>query len=179
MKKTLLLAATLIATATAAFAQGTITFINNASTLVQFQAGGNVPVGYNVGLWWGTEGSPEASLSMIASSTISPVPGRFSAGQVTTPVATAGGAMATFQVRAWENGFATYDAAYNGGGNVGFSAVWTQATGGSSPTDPAKAIVPPTGGFTGINNVAVVPEPSTIALGLLGLGALAFFRRRK
>jgi hypothetical protein len=179
MKKTLLLAAALVATAMGAFAQGTVQFINNASTLVSFQAGGAVPAGYNIGLWYGVEGTADENALALIASTTTAAPGRFVGGNVTTPDTTAGGGMAVFQIRAWESGFASYAAAFSGGGNVGSSDLWTQITGNATPTDLPKQIVPPTGGFTGIDNVAIVPEPSTIALGLLGLGALALFRRRK
>lgn len=182
MKKTLLLAAALVATAMGAFAQGTVQFINNASTTVNFHAslgGGPVPAGYNIGLWYGVAGTMEASALSLIASTTTAAPGRFVGGNVTTPDSTAGGGMAVFQIRAWQDGFASYDAAFSGGGNVGFSDMWSQITGNATPTDLPKQIVPPTGGFTGINNVMPIPEPSTIALGLLGLGALALFRRRK
>jgi len=61
------------------------------------------------------------------------------------------------------------------------SATWTQATGSWDPTvvPPAPATGPtlaiPSGGVT--VGGATIPEPSTIALGLLGLGALLIRRR--
>jgi len=62
---------------------------------------------------------------------------------------------------------------------VSRSAAWTQATGTwagvpATPTGPTLAV--PAGGVS--VGGAPVPEPSTIALGLLGLGAL-LIRRRK
>ncbi len=56
---------------------------------------------------------------------------------------------------------------------------WTQATG--SWDDAAQPPAPPSGPSlqvpAGITAGAVIPEPSTIALGLLGLGALLIRRR--
>jgi hypothetical protein len=60
----------------------------------------------------------------------------------------------------------------SGGNVVATSPVFTYAP----PTDPAA----PASAFLMTNFRAfAVPEPSTIALGVLGLGALLLFRRRK
>jgi hypothetical protein len=93
-----------------------------------------------------------------------------------TPTATVG----TFQVRAWNNlgGTVTSWAAVLGNPGVarGLSEVITSAplggTGQPAATDPVLA------GMTSFN-IAPIPEPSAIALGVLGLGTLMFLRRRK
>jgi len=96
--------------------------------------------------------------------------GFFDGGVGSVPGVTAGGT-ATFRLDA----FLT-----SSPGSVFSSATWTQATGKWDDTPPASppsgvpTLAVPAGGVT----VGAVPEPSTIALGLLGLGAL-LIRRRK
>lgn len=173
MKKILLFCGVLAATVLSSLGQGTVTFNNNASTLLLLN-GSAAPVGsLTVGLYWApTLGD---SLTQIATTGVA-APGRFIGGNVTTPAGTPGGGTAAFQVRAWQSQFSTYDLALAGGGMAGLTDPWTQVTGNANPTDLPKPITPPSGGFTGLN---VVPEPSSIALGVLGLGAIALFRRRK
>ena len=86
----------------------------------------------------------------------------------------AGANAATFQVRAWSGSSASYAAALTApGALVGKSTLFQVTLGGvgSPPSLPASLNMP---GFT----VAPVPEPSVIALAVLGVAAL-LFRRRK
>lgn len=97
------------------------------------------------------------------------------AGTSRTIGTVAAGAVATIQVRAWEAASgATYEAALAAGGKTGFSNIITVTTGGGGepPATPSNLV-----GLTGFN-LTIIPEPSTIALGLLGVGAL-LLRRRK
>jgi len=96
--------------------------------------------------------------------------GQFYGGTGRVPGA-ADGATVEFTLRAWR-GAATWDAATERG-----SATWSQATG--SWNDAAVPPAVPTGPDM-INPAVtiVVPEPSTIALGLLGGAALLLFRRK-
>jgi hypothetical protein len=93
-----------------------------------------------------------------------------------TIASVAPGANAVIELRAWDGTKgATYEAASAAGGGfyVGKSAQITIATGGSGtpPSLPANLV--------GLQSFAIaVPEPSTIALGLLGAAAL-LIRRRK
>jgi len=186
MKKLLLLTA-FVATAVGVFAQGTITFNNSSTQLVTNSATGQpLPVGnqFVIALYYGPNGTPEAGLSQIATTPIAAVPGRFFGGTVTTPATTPPGGVAALQVRAYSSGFATYEAAFAAAqGNpsvfVGTSNPFTVTTGnptGTPATTPAS--LTPLQSF-GVANPAPVPEPSSIALGLLGLGAIVLFRRRK
>ena len=93
---------------------------------------------------------------------------------------TTAGAMGTFQLRAWDNlggTVTTWDAALaNPASAHGSSALFT-------PTFPLGGLTsPPTTppGLQGLQsfNLAVVPEPGVIALGVLGLGALLLLRRK-
>lgn len=168
-------------------AQGTVNFANSSANLITFQNGsGGVPTGgqYTAGLlyWAADPGAVNflggvSGFNMIKTSSNFITPGRFIGGTATTPGTTAGGASAWFAVVAWQSSFGSYDAALNGGGNIGYSSVFQNPTG-----DPNKVPVPDTpaalAGFTGINNVQAVPEPSTIALGILGAAGL-LLRRRK
>jgi MYXO-CTERM domain-containing protein len=84
----------------------------------------------------------------------------------------------TVQIRAWSaTGGLTYEEAY-----TGFLAGDASIFIGSTVRINANAVVPPTtpGSIVGPGYVLTpAPEPSSIALGLLGLGAIALFRRRK
>lgn len=78
-----------------------------------------------------------------------------------------------FTLRAWR-GAATYDAATERG-----EVTWNQATGSWNPNavPPAPAAGPALQNPAGLV-ITVIPEPSTIALGLIGGAALLFFRRK-
>jgi hypothetical protein len=90
--------------------------------------------------------------------------------QTTVDVPVAPGANATFVVRAWQTAAGSFDAS-KAAGNFGESAPFTVAVGGGT-LPPANLTT--LQAFT----VTVVPEPSVIALGLLGAAAF-LIRRRK
>jgi len=121
-------------------------------------------------------GGPDAAHLLpvvVAGGTTSIIPvdgvGFFDGGVGVVPGVTAG-ATATLQLTAF----------VGNNPSAAFQATWTQATGKWDDTPPASppsgvpTLAVPAGGIT----VGAVPEPSTIALGLLGLGAL-LIRRRK
>jgi len=87
-------------------------------------------------------------------------------------IGVAPGASGAFQVIAWQSGYASYAAAQAAGAWTEVSQIWTQGT-GTHP--PLPALPTPT-----VLQVPAfpTPEPSTIALSLLGAAAL-FLRRRK
>jgi hypothetical protein len=87
------------------------------------------------------------------------------------------GSTAQFQVRAWSDA-STYAAALAAGSPNG-QATWSQATGTWDDTPPASPPSGPDFAFTPFTvQPGVIPEPSTIALAILGAGAL-LIRRRK
>jgi len=97
----------------------------------------------------------------------------------------AAGAAADFQLKAWYNGGGTigsYEAAVSGKMPNGFSTVGTENLGGGTITPPDlpgpgnKGV---TGGITSFNVTTSIPEPSTIALGVIGASAFLMRLRRK
>jgi len=171
------------------FAQGLVLFNNSALTKVQLQDSLGVktdaPAGttYTVGLWWAPSGTTDANSAAWQysgiSTTIGPTPGRFTGGSQTLAAMTAGATIAV-QIRGWQTDAGSYDAAASGGKYSGKASIFEMTPGNplASPPGTAKAIVftGPPAGFQGLT--LQVPEPSTIALGILGLGGLFLLRRR-
>jgi len=198
--KRLMITAALAMSVAGAFAQGTITFNNGATTTIVWgPTPGQIPggavrgaaiegsYGIKVGLFYNTGGttftlvSPTPYLGTTSSgATNAAFNGRFNAGTVTVQGLVAGQS-GNFQVRAWQGSFASYDAANAAGGYVGSSATFSNPSGGA--IDPGTGIpgaAASLSGFTsGFGVVSVIPEPSTLVLAGLGIGALALIRRRK
>jgi len=171
MKKTLVVLAALLMTA-ATYGQGSVNFANRIAGGVLDKPilltgstttgpGGITGTTAQLLLVSGTSVTPVGTA--IAFSTSATLAGKyFNGGSVDIPGTTAGGT-ATLRVRVSGPGVVTTD-----------SASFTQALGGG--TLPAENMV----NFVGFNVAAVViPEPTTIALGLLGAAALVAARRRK
>lgn len=179
MKKLLIIAAALV-TSASVYAQGTVNFANLVPaagiSAPVFDVGGVTGLGntFRAQLYGGASGSAEAALTAQGTPASFLASGFFSAG----PVSVSGvalGAPATVQVRAWDGAFATYEAALAANGKVGKSALLNIATTGgvgSPPSVPADLV--------GLQSFSLtqVPEPGTLALGVLGAAAL-FLRRRK
>jgi len=177
MKK-LLLITTLVASALVSYAQqGAVTFANSAGTALRAN-GTNINA--RVALYGSTATglSSDTSLTQIGNVTNTFIPGVFIGGTrfIGNP-----GDTVTLQVRAWTGSFATWElanAAALADQSVFVTVVrpmWTQTVGGG--TNPSQPITG-AGRFGGAT-LEPVPEPSSIALGLLGLGAIVLFRRRK
>jgi hypothetical protein len=193
MKKTLLTLALVGFSAAATYAQGTIQFLNSALSRLQYQEqpGGPItttlPAGTHVGAYWGTDAAGAAALvgpgrgslagptSLTAANGIWPAAG--APGGAVYPVGgSTEGQRVWLKIAAWVGGDAQAPVGYTHYGEstvvsvvLGPTAgpgtvVWQGATG--TATDRAKPFV------------VAVPEPSIIALGALGLGAL-LLRRRK
>ncbi len=126
--------------------------------------------GVNAGSMFAIDSNGSSPLTSIIAGSAGNFDGNF--GYIPTVTANANGA---FQVLAWEGGAgSTFDTATIRGS----SAIFSQATGIDSgpPSTPNPAILAIPGNIQ--LALAVVPEPSTIALGVLGgLGLL--LRRRK
>lgn len=192
MKKTIAALAGLVIAASS-FGQGTVVFNNTPLNGVTDAATGMaVPPNTAIaGLYYSTDLGATANtgvandgwlLAVTAPVSTVPVPslyGTFSAnGGNPVPVpGTSGGQQILMQVRAWSVGFASYAEAFNAGAKVGHSAQFqTPASGLGGGANPPPAT---SGLYTGFIVMTVVPEPSTIVLGLLGgLGAMVLLRRR-
>jgi hypothetical protein len=88
------------------------------------------------------------------------------------PASITPGANADFIVKTWKTSLGSYDAALASKADYGASTKFTVAAGGGT-LPPANLTT-----LTGFTVVAAVPEPSIIALGVLGASAL-LLRRRK
>jgi len=95
-------------------------------------------------------------------------------GQSRTAVGPAQGTTLSLQVRAWDAAFGSMEAAKAADKGWGQSAVFTFKDALSAPPAPGDIAMV---NFTGFS-ITQVPEPSTIALGALGVAGLLFFRRK-
>jgi len=142
---------------------------------------------FRIGLYTAPQGTvdPNAfTLRLTATnSALGPAAGLFSGGGAAVVPGAPIGITVAFQIRAWQiAGGATYELATAPGVYRGVSAIGQVTPGDPSGGAPGVLFGTSAGQVLGIvmtPNVSVVPEPSSIALGLLGLGAIALFRRRK
>ncbi len=182
MKKLIAIAAVVVATI-AAQAQGTINFANRGA----FAANGvdakvlgvsGAPLdgaGFMAQLYVGASASSLAAVGSPVPFRTGAAAGFVSASTVTTGLA--GGSAASVAMRAWD---ASTGASYDAATVRGSSAVLSIVLGGGGNPPAVPADLAGLAGFSlaGAGPGPAVPEPSTVALGLLGAGAL-FLRRRK
>jgi len=183
MKKALIILSSMLV-AVGAFAQGTVNFaarvtgVYDAPVFLDTVGGPNKASGaaYMAQLYAGPSASALAAIG-------SPVPfltgtgaGYWRSAALAIPSVAPGGT-ASVQIRAWAaSAGATYEAALAANGGTGQSAILNNiVTGGagsppSLPTDLA--------GLSSFAITGVVPEPSVLALGVLG-GLALLIRRRK
>jgi hypothetical protein len=184
MKK-LILCAALIVSAATTFGQGQVGFANNAAQTITnavttlASSGSGAQDDTQVALYVGNVGDSVGSLTLIGNVTNCFAPGRFNGG---TRTLTGWTGTVQLQVRAWlaTTVYPSYEAAVAGALGADGSVV----LGVSAPISYALTIAPTpvvSIGNAGLTAIVLtpVPEPSSIALGLLGLGAVALFRRRK
>jgi len=188
MKKTLLTLA-LAAIATFAQAQGTIQLLNNSTTRFTVNgvrppnasAGGPVGGTYFFGVFAGTSADNLSQVPVGNLGTNSSTGGLIS-GPSQNAFQLPGfeaNTVAFIQIRGWEaSKGADYAAAIAAGSLTGGTRVLPFTLGpASGPGTVIWAVdVADQTKFQAIN---LVPEPSTIALAVLGLGSLLLFRRRK
>jgi len=128
--------------------------------------------GYHAQYYIGTQGT--SANSLVANGTAGTLgtgnsAGYYMPGEVATTFAVA--AQVTVQLRAWKGADASYEAALGDGSKTGVSNLINLTLQASNNPGP---------NITTMSNIilAAGPEPTTIALGLMGAGAL-FIRRRK
>jgi len=190
MKKTTIAILSLIlVSGSTAFGQGTIFFANRLSAAIfnpVYMPDGTTPVtgpGFSAQLYAELGGS----LTAVGTPIVFRSPGTAASGAWPGATVTIAGALpgstVQLQVRAWDNSFANYGAALAGGGLTGASPTFTSGQLGGDPGGGGLPITDPNivGNVNAINNMQSfnlqVPEPSTIALGVLGIGALLLRRR--
>lgn len=188
MKKTLLTLALAALSAVASFAQGTISFVNGTLTRAQWEdpvthAMVNVPASANIvyGVFWGNSadtlvlndgvlGTPHQT-AVSAGIIVAPNPYVINGADAGTTV--------FMRVAGWTSSFGRDAAAAKAtpGAHYGETAVRSIAL---APTQGPGTVV-----WSGSNQalfqplrIPIVPEPSVIALGVLGVGAL-LLRRKK
>lgn len=145
-----------------------------------YSGGYVIGTGYTAQLWGGAAGTAANDLALVSTTTMRTQTATTVAGTVNPPTTAPtvagvpGGSQATFQLRVWDN--------------RGGATSWAQATAGTLAfgasrtfTPPFPLQVPPTTppNLQGLESFSlmIVPEPSAIALGVLGVGALVLFRR--
>jgi len=127
--------------------------------------------GYHAQYYIGTQGT--AADSLVANGSAGTLgtggsAGYYQPGEVATTFAV--GAQVTVQLRAWAGSDTSYEAALGDGSKTGVSNLINLTLNASSTPGP---------NITTMSNIILAsPEPATIALGLMGFGAL-FIRRRK
>ena len=129
---------------------------------------------WTIELWAGPDAGGAGAVMAGAAFSGSFANGFFNAGQRTISNVTGGSAFV--QVRVWDNmgGTITSYGQASSTANVRFGATsWFAATLSTPPATPATMVNMPA------LAVNVIPEPSTIALGLIGAAGALLLRRRK
>lgn len=174
--KRLLILSSLMLSGMFAFGQGYLVFGNRVTAV-----GIDAPVydvdgatkldgaAYNAQLYWGTSADSLAPVGAAVPFRTGAAAGYISSSTVTIDGAP-GGTAGFVAMRAWATAAGTsWEDAMASGSGYGTSDTIAITLAGS-PTPPPN--------MEGLTSFALVPEPSTIALGLLGLGVLALRRRK-
>jgi hypothetical protein len=183
--KTLVVAAALAVCTTTAKADFQINFttFNATNPALGFvtQVGSATPVGAGVSAQL-YAGLNAGSLSAIGTAVTPPLTGvlagHFFGGLVTvTSGALFGGSAGVYQLRAWDNNGGTITS-WDNAVTRGESSVMSVTFGGT-PNGGGTPIFSPDANLHPSFSLVVIPEPSTIALGILGISGLLLRRRRE
>jgi hypothetical protein len=184
--------------AVATFGQGIVVLGNSSTSLVSTNAAGNSIRGanlYQFELYVAPAGTTGANNANWRATGFITGNSGVSAGRLTSrnggagdallagsmPFSTGVGDTIAVQVRGWTaNLGANFAAAFasSATGWLGMTAGANYTLGAGSPTPPPAVVMDSIGPLV-LGAWPVVPEPSVIALGLLGLGAVLAIRRRK
>jgi hypothetical protein len=186
MKK-LILIAMMAFVSVSTYAQGEINFSNIGGTaqpsLITDINGTTVGAGFMAALYYAPAGVTDTDMFMQVGTPVGFVGAGFILGTIKRAPTSSAGANANFQIRAWESAFgATFEEAMAGGGQWGMGGIIPSATkdpANLTQTAPSLVAAANAAGVPLGFQLQVVPEPSVIALGLLGAGALLVLRRRK
>ena len=178
MKKLLIALAAVIVTV-ATHAQGTVVFNNRLSAIgldapvtLGSPSGPGAGADYSAGLFFNGALVP-GSTTTFRDGSSNPLLAKYINGlTVTIPGTAVDQQNVTVEMRAWLTSAGSYDAAPAANRGSSGPLVVAQLGGGANPSTPNNLPA----SFTGF--VIPVPEPSTIALGVLGAAAL-LLRRRK
>lgn len=175
--------------AVSAFAQGTIHFANTSTTTLSTNSGPSPPPGqvpnqtgltsgtgqYSIGLYIAPQGTTDpTAFSLLAVALNGPTLGRFDGGQIMPPGGNTGQTIA-FQVRAWRSVDGPTFESIGSGTYRGVSAIGFVTPPVAGSVEIFGAGPGQVGGFV----LGNVPEPSTYALALIGLGLGSVFLKRK
>jgi hypothetical protein len=184
MKKIIAILVTSVALAgqTATAADGTIVFntANLANTNPALDNFGQLLSGNFSGqLYFGASAGSLAAFGTVQSFGTS-LAGHIFSNTDQSQSGLAPGTIGVYEVRAWEAPFASYEAAVAGGGLYGNS--FDHVVSGATAIRPSiilggNTFLPQTANQHG--SFALVPEPTTMVLGLMGLGSLVAARRRQ
>jgi hypothetical protein len=185
MKKALLTLACMLATI-ACHAQGQVNFALRALPEVNAQVFSDQAMtmglqgnGYSIQLYGGPQGAAESALVAIDVPLVGFRTGANAGYPLLTKIVNVPGVprdgRATLQVRAWDNAGGTITSWENASIRGQSALIVSGPLGGPDPTGANPPAIPPN--LVGLQSFAI-PEPSTIALGVLGAAAL-LLRRRK
>ena len=177
--KTRILASAILLAAIGLCAQGTVMFVNNASTLVTLDDS-LVPAGttFSINLYYHEDSDtvPADNAFVALGNPVNFIAdGRFNGGIRTTPISTRPGQAAWFHVRLWETAFgSSYEqAAMSPLSRVAVSDKFKLVV--DSPIGTPTLIT----SLSGFTSIQLVPEPSVMALTTLGLIGLFVLRRQR
>jgi hypothetical protein len=186
MKKILIVTAMAALAVVNSFGQGSVIFGNAGGTAVTLADGTTrVPTGstYQAELVYAPDGTAAADFATMAVrqgnvAGFGPTAGFISGGGRTIDTITPPGGFGMFQIRAWSsaNGTSYNDVVARGQGLAGQSGIIRVDTANPLIGEANASLV--AAGLAGFS-ITPVPEPSAIALGVLGLGTLLLLRRRK
>jgi hypothetical protein len=188
MKKSLLTLALVALSAAATYAQGTIQFLNSALSKVKYESAPGVfvdaPTGTKIGVFWGTDAGGSAAVVgkgkgtlQTPTSAVGATAGIWAGGTIYAINGADTGSRIWLKIAGWD---ANVGDDFRSSGHYGESAVVNILLG---PTAGPGTVVWQSASATDTTrakpfNINIVPEPSVVALGALGLGAL-LLRRRK